>query len=235
MKPFIGITCHNDLDYLHMLNNAYIQSILDAGGTPVLLPLGEETDTGSVADRLDGLLLSGGFDVDPHFYGEEPHKDLGEISPGRDTYELSLLQAFLQMDKPVLGICRGHQVLNVAQGGTLYQDIYDQIDGPVQQHAQRARREHLSHKVSVAEGSRLADIFGTDTIQVNSFHHQGVKSPGDSLEVTGTADDGVIEAIESKDHTFVIGVQWHPENTACAGDIHSKKLFSAFVGACGKS
>ncbi len=218
-----------------MLNNAYVQSILDAGGTPVLLPLGEEADTGSLAEKLDGLLLSGGFDVDPHFYGEEPHQNLGEISPGRDPYELSLVRSFLQADKPVLGICRGHQVLNVAQGGTLYQDIYDQIDGTVLQHAQRARREHLSHKVSFTKGSMLADIFGSETIRVNSFHHQGVKAPGDTLEVTGTAEDGVIEAIESKEHMFVIGVQWHPENSACAGDDYSKKLFQAFVGACRKS
>ncbi|WP_338066439.1 gamma-glutamyl-gamma-aminobutyrate hydrolase family protein [Sporosarcina koreensis] len=234
VKPLIGITCHNDLEYRYMLNHAYVQSITEAGGVPVLLAMGMKTEPELLAERLDGLLLSGGFDVDPLCYGEEPHGMLGDISPGRDAQELELARKFLETDKPVLGICRGHQVLNVVQGGTLYQDIYSQRDRVPLQHAQKATREHLSHKVTVTPDSRLAQIFGAQTILVNSFHHQSVKEVGESLAVTGTASDGIIEAIESKIHAFAVGVQWHPENTACAGDIYSKRLFKAFVSACCK-
>ena len=232
MKPLIGITCHHDLDYQYYLNHTYVQSVTEAGGIPLLLATGIKNDVGTLVERLDGLLLSGGFDINPLFYGEEPHRELGEVSPGRDDNELELARAFLQADKPILGICRGHQVLNVAQGGTMYQDIHAQIDEVVLQHVQKARRDHLSHSVKLVEGSEIATIFGTSSILVNSFHHQAVKDVGDSLTVCGTSSDGVIEAIVSEKHKFVIGVQWHPENTACAGDVPSKKLFEAMVKAC---
>ncbi|WP_025785940.1 gamma-glutamyl-gamma-aminobutyrate hydrolase family protein [Sporosarcina sp. D27] len=232
MNPLIGITCHHDLEYQYMLNHSYVQSITEAGGIPLLLATGMKNNVGKLVERLDGLLLSGGFDINPLFYGEEPIKDLGEISPGRDDNEMELVRAFLQADKPVLGICRGHQVLNVAQGGTLYQDIHAQIEGDVLQHVQKARREHLSHRVKLVDDTKLSNIFETSSILVNSFHHQAVKEVGDSFIVCGTSSDGVIEAIMSERHKFVIGVQWHPENTACAGDGPSKKLFEAFVKAC---
>ncbi len=232
MSPLIGITCHHGLEYQYILNHSYVQSVTEAGGVPLLLAMGIKSDVDMLVDRLDGLLLSGGFDINPLFYEEEPINELGEISSGRDANELELVRAFLQADKPVLGICRGHQVFNVAQGGTMYQDIYAQIEGNVLQHAQLARRDHLSHRVQLEEGSKLAAILGSSDILVNSFHHQAVKDAGDEIAVCGTSSDGVIEAIVSESHTFALGVQWHPENTACAGDPPSKNLFAAFVDAC---
>ncbi|MBD7909040.1 gamma-glutamyl-gamma-aminobutyrate hydrolase family protein [Sporosarcina gallistercoris] len=232
MKPLIGITCHHNFEYQYLLNHSYVQSVTEAGGIPLLLAMGLKNDVGSLVERLDGLLLSGGFDINPLFYDEEPIKELGEISPGRDDNEMELVRAFLQADKPVLGICRGHQVLNVAQGGTMYQDIHALMDGDILQHVQNARRDHLSHRVELVENSKISTIFGTTNILVNSFHHQAVKDVSDGFTVGGTASDGVIEAIESEKHKFVIGVQWHPENTACAGDVPSNRLFNAFVEAC---
>ncbi|MDW0110741.1 gamma-glutamyl-gamma-aminobutyrate hydrolase family protein [Sporosarcina aquimarina] len=232
MSPLIGITCHHDFDYQYMLNHSYVQSVTEAGGVPLLLALGFKNDVDVLVERLDGLLLSGGFDINPLFYGEEPINELGEIFPGRDVNELELVRAFLKADKPVFGICRGHQVLNVAQGGTMYQDIYAQFDRNVLQHAQVARRDHLSHRVQLGKGSKLAAILGSSDILVNSFHHQAVKAIGDHVAVCGTSSDGVIEAIMSEVHTFALGVQWHPEDTACAGDPPSKNLFAAFVDAC---
>lgn len=215
-----------------MLNHSYVHAVTEAGGIPLLLAIGVQEDVKQLTEQLDGLLLSGGFDIDPWKYKEEPHKELGEISPGRDTYELKLAEAFLQANKPVLGICRGHQVLNVVQGGTMYQDIHAQHDRPIQQHVQQSRRDHVSHTVHLTQGSRLAEIMGSPSIRVNSFHHQAVKELGDSLVVSGTANDGIIEAVESEKHPFVIGVQWHPENCVSTGDVYSRKLFKAFVHAC---
>ncbi len=232
MKPLIGITCHNDLEYEYMLNHSYVQAITDAGGVPLLLAMGLENEVELLADRLDGLLLSGGFDINPFSYGEEPHNKLGEISPGRDDNELKLVRAFLVADKPVLGICRGHQILNVAQGGSMYQDIYSQQEGEILQHIQNARRDHLSQRVKLSDDSKLAEILGSSSVLVNSFHHQAVKDVGASLVVCGVTSDHIIEAIESVTHKFVIGVQWHPEHTACSGDMPSKKIFNAFVKAC---
>ncbi|WP_432354473.1 gamma-glutamyl-gamma-aminobutyrate hydrolase family protein [Sporosarcina sp. A2] len=232
MNPLIGITCHHDFEYLYMLNSSYVQSITEAGGIPLLLAMGMKNDVSVLVDRLDGLVLSGGFDINPLFYGEEPIQELGEIYPGRDDNEMELVRAFLQADKPVLGICRGHQVLNVVQGGTMYQDIHTQIEGNVLQHIQRARRDHLSHRVQILDDSKLSKIYGTSSILVNSYHHQAVKEVGDSLKVCGTSSDGIVEAIVSEKHNFVVGVQWHPEDTACSGDAPSKKLFAAFVEAC---
>lgn len=231
MKPLIGITCHNDLDYQYMLSHAYVQAVIEAGGIPLLLAMGVRNEVSLLTKKLDGLLLSGGYDINPLKYGEEPHKELGEVSPGRDDHEFELVQEFLRVDKPILGICRGHQVLNVIQGGTMYQDIHTEHDTAILQHIQRSRRDHTSHNVHLVKDSKLSKIMDSNSILVNSLHHQAVKEVGSSLIVTGTASDGIIEAIESEEHSFVIGVQWHPETTACAGDVYSKKIFEAFINA----
>lgn len=183
-----------------------------------------------LAESLDGLLLSGGGDINPLYFGEEPIRGLGRVHPFRDELELRLIQAVLQKGKPILGICRGCQILNVATGGDMYQDLPSQVKN-VLQHSQRAPRFHASHTVGVERGTRLFDIFQTDVLAVNSFHHQANRSVGSGYRVSVTAKDGVMEAFESVDHPFVIGVQWHPENMIEVDPL-ANRLFDAFVQSC---
>ncbi|KQL55112.1 gamma-glutamyl-gamma-aminobutyrate hydrolase [Heyndrickxia shackletonii] len=232
MKPLIGITAHVELDSKHTLANDYIQAVIKAGGIPVLLPIGIDADVRQLASRLDGLVLSGGGDIDPTLFGEEPHPNLGTISPGRDSLEIALIQEMLDRDKPILAICRGIQILNIAAGGDMFQDIYNQIDTPLLQHSQKASRSHLSHYVKAEPNSLLANIAGQSEFKVNSFHHQAVRNVIHPLVITALASDGVIEAIESVHHSFVVGVQWHPEPLALNGDHISMQLFIKFVEAC---
>lgn len=229
MKPIIAVTANYEEDGLQ-LKHAYCDSIRKAGGIPLVVPFGlDEADVAEVCGAADGLLLTGGPDVDPAYYGEEPQPELGKVTPERDRLELMLAGEFAKQGKPIFAICRGEQLLNVAMGGTLHQDI--QAWRRSLQHSQKAPRGHLSHSVRAAEGSRVRAIAGTDTFKVNSFHHQAVKDPAPGLRVTAVSEDGVIEAIESADDRFVVGVQWHPEDTAGSDDV-SRKLFEAFVDAC---
>ena len=231
MKPIIGITSDVDLNSKHFLSNDYPQALIQGGGIPVILPIGIEEDASQIAETIDGLLLSGGGDIDPALFGEEPLQGLGEISPGRDCLEIRLVQHMLQLNKPVLAICRGIQVLNIAAGGDMYQDIYSQISNPILQHKQKAARTHLSHSVNVMERSILACIAGQTHFKVNSFHHQAIRKVSKPFIVTAWSSDGIIEAMESEEHKFVLGVQWHPENLAVHGDIISKRLFEQFIEA----
>ena len=189
----------------------YVQAVIRAGGLPLIIPVGIEADVEQLVGMLDGLLLSGGNDINPMLFNEEPHADLGEVSPSRDSIELELARQMLKTDKPILGICRGLQVLNVAVGGTLYQDLHKQNEGPILQHLQKAPNTHPSHFVQLEKGSLLESIAGSERIQVNSFHHQSLKDVPAVFKVTGVASDGIIEAVESTDEHFVLGVQWHPE------------------------
>lgn len=232
MKPIIGITSHVEMDYKHTLSNDYIQAIIQAGGIPVILPIGTDADVAEMSDRIDGLLVTGGGDIDPTLFGEEPLQGLGMISPGRDSFEMLIVEKALAADKPILAICRGIQIMNIAVGGDMYQDIYSQIDGKLLQHQQNAVRAHLAHFVDVASGSLLADIAGKERFKVNTYHHQAVRNVPAPLKVTGTASDGIIEAIESTEHKFVLGVQWHPEPLAAAGEEVSKRIFEKFVESC---
>ncbi|MBS4171852.1 gamma-glutamyl-gamma-aminobutyrate hydrolase family protein [Bacillus sp. FJAT-49736] len=232
MKPIIGITSHVELDSKHTLANDYIQAVIKAGGIPVILPIGIDSDVKQLAEKFDGLVLSGGGDIDPTLFGEEPHPHLGSISPGRDSLEVLLIQEMLQRDKPILAICRGIQILNIAAGGDMYQDIYHQMETPLLQHAQKAARSHLSHYVKVEPNSLLARIAGQTEFKVNSFHHQAVRNVEHPLVISAVASDGVIEAIESVEHSFVVGVQWHPEPLSLNGDHISKRIFHKFVECC---
>lgn len=211
-------------------NETYIQAVRQAGGIPVLLPA---VDFDEVIDAhinlLDGLLVSGGPDIDPMTFGEEPLPELGGVTPQMDAYELKLLRKMLQKDKPILGICRGEQVLNVAAGGTLHQDIYRSVKGCLK-HRQDAPRWSKSHSVKLAEGSKLAQLFSAHEIQVNTFHHQAVATVAPGFSATAFAPDGIIEAIESSGHRFAVGVQWHPEGMWNVKDNYSA-LFEAFVKA----
>lgn len=187
----------------------YPIAVAEAHGLPVVLP--PQLDVAvELVGRLDGLMLSGGPDIDPTLYAEPPHPELGPIEPATDRWELALLHAALAREIPVLAICRGMQLLNVAQGGSLYQDIPDQLGA--EGHRQKARGSQTTHDVAVDPESQLAAITGGGTLAVNSFHHQAVKDLGRGLRISAKSDDGIVEAIEGTNHPFLIGVQWHGES-----------------------
>ncbi|WP_409340788.1 gamma-glutamyl-gamma-aminobutyrate hydrolase family protein [Paenibacillus sp. MBLB4367] len=229
MKPIIAITPNYE-DELATLKHAYADQIRKAGGIPVIVPFGlSEEDIAALSETANGLLLSGGADVDPGYFGERPHRELGRVTPERDRVEIILAREFVKREKAIFAICRGIQVLNVALGGSLYQDIATQCPN-THQHTQRAPRCHLSHNVKAVEGSLLHKIAGVSAFKVNSFHHQAVKEPAPGLRVTASSDDGIVEAVEGEKHPFLLGVQWHPEDTAGTDEV-SRKLFEAFVEA----
>lgn len=235
MKPIIGITSSIDIEEpVHRLHDANVQAILRAGGIPLILPnITDEEVIKEIVSKIDGLLGSGGYDVSPLIFGEQPHQKIGTITPLRDQFELLLFQEMLKAEKPIFGICRGMQMLNVAAGGNLYQDIYAQHEEQLIKHGQDAPRSYGSHFVSVKENTRLHEIVKEKQLVVNSYHHQAVKDVADNFIVSGTAPDGIIEAIESTEHPFAIGVQWHPEHML-DNDQPSVALFDAFIEACTK-
>jgi len=241
-KPLIGITpdvgrspalhSADQGEPLVVLQERYARAILEAGGIPLILPVfPSPTAIRELLDRLDGVLLSGGnFDIHPRFYGEEPAQALGEIKEARTQFELGLLSSALERDLPLLGVCGGAQAINVALGGSLYQDIASQIP-EAGEHQRGALKEKGGHQIKIHDGTKLKQIVGRDTLEVNTTHHQAVKKLGKGLIVNATAEDGIIEGIESKEHSFVLGVQWHPE--ALAGrDPSQRKIFAALISAC---
>lgn len=235
LQPIIGITGNVKDETRLTASMNTVRSITKAGGTPVVLPIVDDRDVmARFVDVIDGLVLSGGMDVDPTLYGEEPHPKLGKVSPERDFFEINIARAVLDKGKPLLGICRGCQVLNVSLGGTLFQDIHAQSSQPLLQHVQQAPRYHGSHFAEISNDSKLKAVVGQERIRVNSFHHQAVKEVGRGLVVSAVASDGVVEAVESTEHPFVIGVQWHPEHMALHDDEPSNSLFRAFVSACSR-
>jgi putative glutamine amidotransferase len=234
----IGITCDLDLGNgkesrapgraAHVLYDDYVQAVLASGGLPVLLPTVKPNESrATYVQHLDGLLLPGSpTDVDPACYGEEPHPRLGPINPRRTEFEIALVRLALRRDLPVFGICGGLQVLNVALGGSLYQDIPSQL---VKAYKHSGLPER-AHSIDIVPGTRLGAILSSQEMRVNSLHHQAVKLPGQDMLVSASARDGVIEAVEIPGRPFVIGVQWHPERLF-AEDEASQRLFSAFVRA----
>lgn len=229
-KPVIGIT-GNFGDKGCELAEGYFRSVLEAGGIPLVIPPYEDKDAllGTL-DRIDGLLLSGGGDINPLFLGEEPSQALHSINPRRDFAELMLVRLAYDRQIPMLGICRGIQTLVAALDGRLHQDIGEGMpDVSILKHSQDLPREYASHTVSLEEGSIIRKIFASETLSVNSFHHQAVNEPGPCLRVSATAPDGVIEAVESCEHKSIIGVQWHPECFILRGDTSMMPLFQWFV------
>jgi len=207
----------------------YAAAVEAAGGIPVILPVLAPEKAPEVLEHLQGLLLSGGVDLDPSHYGEDPLPGLGKVTPERDAFELALARRALAAGVPVLGICRGVQVLNVAAGGTLFQDLGSQLE-KVLKHRQEAPRWHESHAVRLDPSSRMAAILGVTEARVNSFHHQAVRVVAPGLRAVAWAPDGVIEAVESVDGGFALGVQWHPEEMWDRYPLHLKP-FSALVEA----
>ncbi|GIP37211.1 peptidase C26 [Paenibacillus sp. J31TS4] len=229
MKPIIGVTASCEPETAQ-LKHTYAQSVSRAGGIPFTLPyLDERADLERIVDQIDGLLLTGGPDLDPIYFGEEPLRGLGRVTPARDRLEMALTPLVIERGKPVLAICRGVQVLNVAMGGSLYQDLLTQLQ--TIQHTQQAPASHPSHSIRLAEGTLLTRLAGASMRRVNSFHHQAVARVAPGFVVSATASDGVIEAIESTSHAYVIGVQWHPEEMSLT-DPFAGELFASFVAAC---
>jgi putative glutamine amidotransferase len=235
-SPLIGITCMTiqTEQYSPRLgqSRSYVNALLQAGAAPLLVPhIADKAVLRALYERLDGLLLPGGGDVDPVHYGESRHKNCNDPSAERDETELALARWAMDGGLPLLAVCRGIQVLNVALGGSLFQDIQAQIPG-AERHDWYPNhpRDRLSHTVAISPETRLAHISGTTSLPVNSLHHQSVKDVAPGLVVTGLAPDEIIEAVEAQDHPFAIGVQWHPEELA-GGDARAQRLFDAFVEA----
>lgn len=235
MKPVIGLTCDiyhpgpGRTEWLYQ-TAAYFRAVRKVGGLPVMLPFCQPDEAPEIISRLDGLLLTGGGDLDPAYFGESPIPQLGTIQPERDVTELALSQAALAADLPILAICRGHQVLAVAGGGTLIQDIGAQWPGAIK-HRQDAPRWYPSHTVSVAAGSRLEALLGGPEIRVNTYHHQAVRTLPEGWVATGSAPDGIIEAYEVPGKRFVLSVQWHPEGMFDGNPAVHGELFAALVQA----
>lgn len=208
--PFIGLT-GNFTDGAVTVNNPYYQSILRAGGVPVIIPPYENNNALlNTLDHLDGILFTGGADINPLFTKEEPVRELSNVNMQRDKQELLLARLAFDRQIPILGICRGIQVLTVALGGSIYQDIYSQTDTHLK-HSQQMDRNYSSHTINIETDSILYKLFKTERLAVNSFHHQAVKEAGPHLKVTATAPDGIIEAVESNEYKSILGVQFHPE------------------------
>jgi putative glutamine amidotransferase len=212
------------------IRDDYVRAVEEAGGLPVVLAPGPVAHLADLLGRLDGLLMSGGADLDPTHYGEAAHATVSGVSGDRDTFELALTREALARDLPLLAICRGHQVLNVATGGTLVQDIPSQLGGALD-HDPKKERWEPAHEVRILPGTRLREILGRDRVAVNSFHHQSIKVPGRGLVVSACAlGDDVIEGVELPGRRFVLGVQWHPE-AFWDRPAHFQPLFAALVEA----
>ncbi|HEV2581742.1 MAG TPA: gamma-glutamyl-gamma-aminobutyrate hydrolase family protein [Ktedonobacteraceae bacterium] len=237
MRPLIGIPCHADFRDgsrrpVYCNNRTYIHAVERAGGVPVLIPLYEDLSLmDTLLPRLDGLLLSGGADVEPTRYGEARNPLTDEPDKMLDEIELNLASWAVQEDIPTLGVCRGMQVLNVALGGTLYQDIHDCCPGSLPHSRRELPRDFLAHSVEALPGSRMEAVLGTRTIMVNSLHHQAVHEPGKGVVISGRAQDGIAELLEVPANRFALAVQFHPEEIYMK-EAPSARLFKAFVKAC---
>jgi len=238
-KPIIGISTKLKPDSASPpefigVRVSYCAAIIAAGGVPFLLPY---SDNRSVIEesfrRVDGVLLTGGEDVSPNLYGAEAHPSVTDCDPVRDSIEIDLARRALAEEKPILGICRGLQVINVALGGTLIQDICSCYQTEIQHSGKRFPEDwqKLVHPVQLIQGTRLAALLSAAAIQVNSLHHQAVDRLAPGLVIAATAPDGIIEGIEAADHPFFLAVQAHPE--VLWPDIAEwRRLFEAFVDAC---
>lgn len=235
--PLIGIPGRRDQSSrsgspIFAQKQTYVEAVAVTGGAPLLIPLNlDDGALRAIYERLDGLLLAGGEDLHPRYYGEAIHEKCGQIDEARDTVELTLTRWALAEDLPILAICRGIQVLNVAAGGTLYQDIASQAPGSLKHDCWPDHpRNYLVHQVTVNGDSHLAAVLGHRRIGVNSSHHQAVKDLAPRFRVVAQAPDSLIEAIEGHDHPFALGVQWHPEDLV--EDAPSmRRLFEDFVSA----
>jgi putative glutamine amidotransferase len=237
MRPVIGIPCQADFRAgsqrpIYGNNRTYIHAVEHAGGLPILIPLVDDFHTlQSLLPRLDGILFSGGIDLQPSLYGQEKHIATDEGDPRLDEFEMALADWALQEDIPILGICRGMQLLNVMLGGNLYQDLVSQFQEELGHCRRDLPRTTLTHDVRIEEGSLAEKVLGTRKFGINSLHHQAIKEPGRGVHISGRANDGIAEILEVPGRRFVLAAQGHPEElytevSACS------RFFQAFVSAC---
>jgi putative glutamine amidotransferase len=233
LAPLIGLTTSRTLSPFGYPTisavEAYISALVRAGAAPLLIPVGiPDESLGEVLSRLDGILFTGGGDVHPNRYGSTAHPRVEFVNEERDQIEIQLVREVVERDVPFLGICRGLQVINVALGGSLYEDLQTQYPGALQHdHDISQAREYRAHEIRVKDGSRLNQLLGLKSCEVNSLHHQGIRDLAPGLSVTAEAPDGVIEGIEIIAHPYGIAVQWHPE--WMQDHLAMRALFSSFV------
>jgi putative glutamine amidotransferase len=244
LRPFIGIATQTlqvidgipaGLPDSWVMNQRYYRAVASVGGVPWMIPLfDDDPDTlRCMYEQLDGIFVAGGIDIDPAQYGAPRHQLTGRPDPARDRVEMLLVRWAMEDGKPVFGVCRGAQIINVVSGGTLFQDIADELPAAAKHDffpTGGYARDYLAHTARLAPESRLSAIFGDGRIEVNSMHHQSVRELGEGLRATAHAEDGVIEAVEGTGDAWVVGVQWHPEMLVDK-DQATHRLFSDFVAA----
>lgn len=234
-KPLIGLTTTRMTNLPNsstfFINEPYAKAVSTAGGLPVLIPLNiSNDDLDALLFRLDGILFTGGHDINPREYGSQLHPKVENIDPTRDEIEIHLVKTTVESGKPFLGICRGFQVINVAMGGSLYEHLPDQLPGNVTHDNHHLARDFLAHSVSVEPDNHLSRIISNNQILVNSLHHQGVHKLAHKLLPTAYAPDGLIEAFELPKYSFGLAVQWHPEELQEHEAM--RRLFQAFINSC---
>lgn len=227
-RPLIGISSSwGDKDT--RVPKTYVESVIKAGGSPVILPI---TDNEEVieqqVDAIDALILTGGADLDPMLYGQDPRPELGQVTPQRDAYDMVLIRIAVQKGKPILGICRGLQGLNIAFGGTLFQDIPTTYNKDYIKHDQERDPQFGIHMINISKGSQLHDILGVDSLVVNSRHHQAIDRLAQVFTITARTSDGIIEAIENKEKK-ILALQFHPEDMTAAGNKQMLRIFEYLI------
>ncbi len=239
MKPLVGVTC--DLwgeagAEREGVNRAYAAAVWQAGGIPVLISVEAADQAADLVARLDGLLVTGGGDVGPERFGEPAHPRLGRVTPERDDLEIALVQQAYHEDLPTLGVCRGIQVMAVALGGSLIQDLASESQEAGDRHDQHGKegRDKATHLVRLEPSSQMEALVGARELSVNSFHHQAVREPiPPGLVLAGRSEEGLVEAVEAPDRRFFFGVQWHPEHL-WQNDPAAARLFSGLVSAAAR-
>lgn len=238
-RPLIGVSTMDDNDAAGVhaprfsINQSYCKAVEAVGGVPILVPhYDDEEALRRVYEILDGILVPGGLDVHPKFYGQNPHPTVDPPDTGLDFMETTMLPWAIADDMPILGICRGEQILNIVMGGNLIQDIYTQYETTIdhRESAKRKIRDFLAHDIEIEHNSRLYKIAGQDRIWVNTSHHQAIDKVGDGLVATAWSPDGIIEGVESPSHTFLVAIQCHPEEL-WRKHAWARRLFSEFVEA----
>ncbi len=238
-KPIIGILCDINKEEgkedrpLYFVKSNYISAIKEAGGIPLIItPLKDENDLTKTLNLIDGLLIPGGDDIDPKYFKEEPHPSLELIDQEIVEFQMGFFNKALNKGMPVFGICAGLQIINIACGGNIYQDIPAQYSNPIKHKRNENEKKDSIHNVRIEKNTKLYNILKKGEVSVNSTHHQALKDVAEGFMVTARSDDGIIEAIESRKHRFVIGVQWHPEDLYKENNLFLK-LFERLVSESG--